>query len=71
MTLYEAYIAGWSTCMAGGDGRYWFNRPEECNGEDRALQIAFNMGFGDAFDAEDDEAPLPADFLSLEDFCSV
>lgn len=71
MTLYEAYVAGWNTCMTGGDGRYWFIRPEECNGKDKALQLAFNMGFGDAFDAEDGEEVLSEEFLSLDDFFST
>ena len=35
-----------------------------------ALRRAWQMGWQDAFDREDeDEEPLPAEWLSLEDFC--
>jgi hypothetical protein len=69
MTLYDAYLAGWNACLAGVDGRYWFTRPEEIERE-ASLRRAWCIGWEHAFDREDDdEEPLPANWLSLEDFC--
>lgn len=49
-----AYCAGWQACMAGYDGRY-------VNPHDRNSDVAYawNAGFLDAMEAEDDDAPDP------------
>ena len=68
MLLYEAYREGWHACLCGVDGRYWFTRPDDVEREP-VLRRAWNLGWNDAFDREDDdEEPLPADFLDLENW---
>ncbi len=67
MMLYEAYLAGWRACLDGVDGRYWFARPEEVERE-VGLRRAWQAGWQDAFDRDDDDdQPLPADWLDLQE----
>jgi hypothetical protein len=50
----HAYTLGWNACMAGEDGR--FTNPYERRTD---LAYAWNHGFLDAMDAEDNEEPRP------------
>ena len=50
----QAYIAGWSACMAGEDGRFTNPFPRTS-----ANAYAWNAGFLDAMEAEDNETPEP------------
>jgi hypothetical protein len=69
MKLYDAYLAGWHACDAGVDGRYKFCRPDECS-DNPALNRAWTLGWSEAFDREEeDDEPLPADWLDLENWC--
>ena len=46
-----------------------FTRPDDIENEP-ALRCAWQMGWQDAFDREDDDdEPLPADWLDLESIC--
>lgn len=60
-TNYECYCQGWQDCMTGADGRYpAVYHPEYSN------QQQNHFGWREAFNAEDTDRPLPADFLGYE-----
>lgn len=54
MTQAQAYVDGWQACFAGEDGRY--TNPCERRSD---TAYAWDHGFLDAMEAEDDESPLP------------
>lgn len=54
-TLAQAYVAGWQACFDGEDGR--FTNPFAVLTE---AAYAWDHGFFDAMEADDDESPEPA-----------
>ena len=57
MTEAQAYVAGWEACFAGEDGR--FTNPFK-DGSEARNKYAWDHGFLDAMEAEDDEKPEPS-----------
>jgi hypothetical protein len=55
MSEASAYKEGWIACMAGEDGRYTNPYKQRTD-----LAYAWNHGFLDAMEAEENEEPQPA-----------
>jgi hypothetical protein len=54
MTEAQAYVDGWNACFNGEDGR--FTNPHK---NDDALNYAWDYGFLDASEADENDAPHP------------
>lgn len=61
ITEAQCYIAGWKACMNGVDGRYastfGYDEPYRITDTHR---YAWEHGFLDAMEADDDEQPEPS-----------